>query len=204
MCQLVIFRAFIVVLILIWSGCSGTNRSLNPPLRSPPPKSGPARWRTTWQLPPPPLSGCWRSSRAKPTSTPAATAPRVSASKCTACASRSDGSATRYGWLTQTCLCEGCKNHPDNMERSEAIYEIVSRDPYAFSRKVSPVPDSQAPCNCRRSNCVKKYCDCFKRGRQCTPLCRCVECRNPDVRDRAKGEEGQGEGERAPSKMVKV
>ena len=33
-------------------------------------------------------------------------------------------------------------------------------------------------CNCTKSNCTKKYCECFKMGRRCDALCRCVNCLN--------------------------
>lgn len=33
-------------------------------------------------------------------------------------------------------------------------------------------------CNCTKSNCTKKYCECFKRGKNCSNLCRCINCIN--------------------------
>ncbi|CAI0384153.1 unnamed protein product [Linum tenue] len=33
-------------------------------------------------------------------------------------------------------------------------------------------------CNCRKSHCLKKYCECFEGGVGCSPSCRCRECRN--------------------------
>lgn len=33
-------------------------------------------------------------------------------------------------------------------------------------------------CNCSKSNCRKKYCECFKNGKACTIYCRCVDCLN--------------------------
>ena len=33
-------------------------------------------------------------------------------------------------------------------------------------------------CNCTKSNCRKKYCECFKAGFPCHDRCRCVECFN--------------------------
>lgn len=33
-------------------------------------------------------------------------------------------------------------------------------------------------CNCRKSFCQKKYCDCFSQGRKCTPSCHCDGCSN--------------------------
>lgn len=33
-------------------------------------------------------------------------------------------------------------------------------------------------CKCRRSNCVKKYCECYAGNVKCTANCRCVACKN--------------------------
>ena len=33
-------------------------------------------------------------------------------------------------------------------------------------------------CNCKRSNCLKLYCDCFQSGIHCTAACNCLSCKN--------------------------
>ncbi len=33
-------------------------------------------------------------------------------------------------------------------------------------------------CNCTKSNCLKKYCECYKLGKECGTLCRCIGCAN--------------------------
>ena len=35
-------------------------------------------------------------------------------------------------------------------------------------------------CHCRKSGCLKKYCECFRAGVFCTEYCKCVGCRNYD------------------------
>ena len=35
-------------------------------------------------------------------------------------------------------------------------------------------------CNCTKSRCLKKYCECFKVNIRCGNLCRCYECLNKD------------------------
>jgi hypothetical protein len=33
-------------------------------------------------------------------------------------------------------------------------------------------------CTCSKSNCNKKYCECYKSNQKCTYRCRCVNCKN--------------------------
>lgn len=35
-------------------------------------------------------------------------------------------------------------------------------------------------CNCKKSNCLKRYCECFLAKIQCSALCKCVGCKNCD------------------------
>jgi hypothetical protein len=38
-------------------------------------------------------------------------------------------------------------------------------------------------CTCSKSNCNKKYCECFKIGKKCSNKCRCINCMNIDKKD---------------------
>ncbi|KMY88311.1 uncharacterized protein LOC27206825 [Drosophila simulans] len=38
-------------------------------------------------------------------------------------------------------------------------------------------------CSCRRSQCIKNYCDCYQSMAICTKFCRCTGCRNTEVRE---------------------
>lgn len=39
-------------------------------------------------------------------------------------------------------------------------------------------------CNCRKSNCLKKYCECYQNGVPCSDLCKCEGCKNCKVTDK--------------------
>ncbi|XVF31173.1 hypothetical protein REPUB_Repub16aG0123100 [Reevesia pubescens] len=99
-------------------------------------------------------------------------------------------------YCIEPCSCQDCFNKPihENVVL-ETRRQIESRNPLAFAPKVirstDNVLDSWAEtnktpasarhkrgCNCKRSNCLKKYCECFQAGVGCSPSCRCEGCKN--------------------------
>ena len=33
-------------------------------------------------------------------------------------------------------------------------------------------------CNCKKTKCLKKYCDCYTGGSHCNSDCKCEDCQN--------------------------
>ena len=89
-------------------------------------------------------------------------------------------------FCNDTCVCLECRNDIQHMElRKTVISKILKRNPGAFRPKVKYSPNSgktslnnRRGCNCSKTKCLKKYCDCFSAKLHCTLQCNCVNCEN--------------------------
>uniref|UniRef100_A0A7E4V8U2 CRC domain-containing protein n=1 Tax=Panagrellus redivivus TaxID=6233 RepID=A0A7E4V8U2_PANRE len=95
------------------------------------------------------------------------------------------------GEFCYECNCKDCHNNLEfNGERSRAIKTSLERNPNAFKPKIGVAQKGknadierlhQKGCHCKKSNCLKNYCECYEAKVACTSRCKCRCCRNTEA-----------------------
>ena len=84
------------------------------------------------------------------------------------------------------CSCQNCQNTPDDAELVRTTRrQIEARNPQAFAHKILLTAQDggggggggdarhKKGCHCKKSACLKKYCECYQAGVKCQEYCKC-------------------------------
>uniref|UniRef100_A0AAY4DIY9 CRC domain-containing protein n=1 Tax=Denticeps clupeoides TaxID=299321 RepID=A0AAY4DIY9_9TELE len=89
------------------------------------------------------------------------------------------------GEFCSNCNCTNCFNNLEHeSERLKAIKACLDRNPEAFKPKIGKGKEGESDrrhskgCNCKRSGCLKNYCECYEAKIMCSSICKCVGCKN--------------------------
>lgn len=94
-------------------------------------------------------------------------------------------------YCNDTCDCSGCFNlekHQNIMDKVKILTQEIN--PAAFTSKIIEVNDKKNKkivkifdrgCFCKKNECQKNYCECFKLGLPCSSICKCENCSNEKI-----------------------
>ena len=87
-------------------------------------------------------------------------------------------------YCAKICKCVDCFNTLTHEQARQAVINKTRElNPQAFNTKIVNAIKNQDSkfnaegCNCK-TGCVRNYCDCYKSGVGCSPICKCLNCKN--------------------------
>ncbi|CAD8062285.1 unnamed protein product [Paramecium primaurelia] len=81
----------------------------------------------------------------------------------------------------ESCKCEDCQNTNNNIDQRDEAVEYIKKKAHRNKKvpqeKLFETKDIWG-CNCKKTRCQKRYCECYIRQKHCTVECNCNHCEN--------------------------
>ncbi len=88
-------------------------------------------------------------------------------------------SCTKTQCLKKYCECFANNNYCEDCACKNCMNKFMDINPQnGVKINENENENEKINCTCSKSNCNKKYCECFKAGKKCSKICRCLNCLN--------------------------
>ena len=84
---------------------------------------------------------------------------------------------TKTRCVKKYCECFANNRYCKDCNCVECLNKYIYSNNYNNSSK-DLSENEEVFCTCAKSNCTKKYCECYKSGKKCNDKCRCTNCLN--------------------------
>ena len=82
---------------------------------------------------------------------------------------------TKTRCIKKYCECYSNNRYCKNCHCVNCLNKFIHK---GIEPPKESVESNEVFCTCTKSNCNKKYCECFKSSQKCTIKCRCINCKN--------------------------
>ena len=82
---------------------------------------------------------------------------------------------TKTRCIKKYCECYSNNRYCKNCHCVNCLNKFIHK---GIEPQKESVESNEVFCTCSKSNCNKKYCECFKSSQKCTFKCRCINCKN--------------------------
>ena len=80
-----------------------------------------------------------------------------------------------------SCIIELGQLNSIKLTRNSRYQELLHNNPFVTIHTPQPAPQRKLKCHCKKSKCLKFYCECFSNQLFCGKDCECENCSNSAV-----------------------